>query len=266
MKKFLKYWILILIILLLGIYSIFVEPNMINVIHYSIKDEQLSGIKVVFVTDFHIKPFEKKRLERIVDMVNSQNPDIVLSVGDFVCGHLKSTTMPIEDIAKTLGKIYSKSGFYTVLGNHDAWYGNKRITKALQKNKITVLNNSNIKTVIKNKSLYIAGVEDMMWGNPDLDRAFAGTKNPIIFLTHTPDMFPELEQNVNLTLAGHTHGGQIRIPLIGPIFTASKYGDKYAKGLIEKDGRKLIVSTGLGTSILPLRFNCRPEIVVIDFE
>lgn len=71
---------------------------------------------------------------------------------------------------------------------------------------------------------------------------------------------------MNLTLAGHTHGGQVRIPLIGPIFTASKYGDKYAKGYIEKNGQRMIVSTGIGASIIPIRFNCSPEIVIIEFE
>ena len=85
-------------------------------------------------------------------------------------------------------------------------------------------------------------------------------------LTHTPDMFPKVPDDVNLTLAGHTHGGQIRIPFLGPIFTASIHRDKYSKGFIEENEKKMIVTTGIGVSILPIRFNCPPEIVVIEFE
>lgn len=78
-------------------------------------------------------------------------------------------------------------------------------------------------------------------------------------------MFVKVPEDINLTLAGHTHGGQVRIPFIGPIFTTSNFGDKYTKGLIEEKGKKLITTTGIGTSILPVRFNCLPEIVVIEF-
>ena len=109
-------------------------------------------------------------------------------------------------------------------------------------------------------------------------------KEPVIMLSHTPDMFPKIPADVILTLAGHCHGGQIRIPLIGPIFTASRYGDKYAKGWKqEKDGVQikidtskpiklqkyistLFVTRGIGVSILPFRFNCVPEINVIEFK
>ena len=106
----------------------------------------------------------------------------------------------------------------------------------------------------------------MMTGKPKLYEALSGVKKPVILLTHAPDMFPKVPKSVNLTLAGHTHGGQIRLPFIGAIFTASKYFNRYVMGLIDENGRKMIVTRGLGVSIIPVRFNCLPELTVIEFE
>lgn len=256
---------LIIGFLLVG-YGCFIEPNKLEVTNYVIQDQELSGVKIVFASDFHIKPHQQNRLEKIVDLINSQNPDLVLSAGDFVSGHLQKTTMTPEDIAKCLGKVKSKYGFYTTLGNHDQWYGEEEITKNLEANKIKVLNNTNKKVIVNGKPIYIAGIQykpSMI----QISNAIDNTQKPTIMLTHSPDEFKKIPQDyVNLILAGHTHGGQIRLPLLGPLFTASNYGDKYAKGLIKEDGKTMITTTGIGTSILPIRFNCTPEIVVIEFD
>ena len=106
----------------------------------------------------------------------------------------------------------------------------------------------------------------MMTAFPNVEDALQGANSPIILLTHNPDIFPEVPNRVNLTLAGHTHGGQVRLPIIGPLFTASNYGNKYAIGMVEENGKKLIITRGIGVSILPVRFNCLPEINVIEFE
>ena len=119
--------------LLVG-YGCFIEPNKLEVTNYTLQDKELSGVKIVFASDFHIKPHQQNCLEKIVNLINSQNPDLVLSAGDFVSGHLQKTTMPPEDIAKGLGKVKSKYGFYTTLGNHDQWYGNEEIIKNLEAN------------------------------------------------------------------------------------------------------------------------------------
>ncbi|MBE7709800.1 MAG: metallophosphoesterase [Cyanobacteria bacterium SIG32] len=266
MQKYIKILILIGIILTLGIYSVFVEPNKLEITNYTIQDESLQGIKIVFASDFHIKPNQQKRLEKIVELINLQNPDLVLSAGDFVCGHLKHTTMPPEDIAKGLGKVKSKYGFYTTLGNHDLWHDTEEFTKNLEANNIKVLNNANKKIIVNGKTIYIAGIQYQP-SMIQISNAIDNTQKPTIMLTHSPDEFKKIPQDyVNLILAGHTHGGQIRIPFIGPLFTASSYGDKYAKGFIEEDGKKMITTTGIGTSILPIRFNCPPEIVIIEFK
>ena len=266
MKQKLIVILSIFVVLGLSFYCLFIEPEHLKVTNYTIQDDRLSGLKVVFASDFHIKPRHEKQLEKVVNLINSQEADIVLSAGDFVNGHIKKSTMPASDIAKGLGKVKSKYGFYTTLGNHDGWYDSKIVAKELEANGIKVLENDNEAIKFNGKEIYIAGVEDMMTGDANVYLAIDKAKSPIILLTHTPDMFPKVPYEVNLTLAGHTHGGQVRLPIFGPLFTASDYHDKYAKGLIEEDGRKMIVTTGVGTSILPLRFNCPPEIVVIKFE
>ena len=262
MKKFL----FIFIIILLFIYSFFIEPNMLTVKHYKINDSALKGVKIVFVGDFHIKPNQTKRLSKVVEMINAQQPDVVLSVGDFVNGHEENMTMPISDIAEQLKNVKTNYGFYTVLGNHDWWIDGFEITNTLTGNGIKVLANSNNKININGKNVYIAGVEDLTTRKPDIYNALVDVKNPVILLTHSPDLFPKVPENVNLTLSGHVHGGQIRLPLLGALIVPSDYGNKYSYGLIEEKGKKMIVTKGIGNSILNVRFNCVPEIVVIEFE
>ena len=265
MKILNKIFLIITIFALVG-YSYFIEPNQLELNKYIVQDEELKGIKIVFASDFHIKPHQQKRLEKIVELINVQSPDIVVSAGDFVCGHTEHSTMHPQKIAEGLSKIKSKHGFYTTLGNHDGWYDRWYIKELLEEKNIKVLNNKNVKLNIKGKDIYIAGVEDVMTAFPNVEDALQGTKSPTILLTHNPDIFPEVPNRVNLTLAGHTHGGQVRLPIIGPLFTASNYGNKYAIGMVEENGKKLIITRGIGVSILPVRFNCLPEINVIEFE
>ena len=239
---------------------------MLTVTHYEINDKDLSGIKIVFVGDFHIKPNQKIRLKKVVNLINRQNPDLVLSIGDFVSGHKENMTMPIEDIANQLKNIKPKYGFYTVLGNHDWWQGGEHIKEILNKNGIIVLENSNSNLIINGKNIYISGIDDMTTREIDISTALENTKNPVILLSHNPDIYPYVPDNVNLTLAGHTHGGQVRFPIIGALIVPSCYGDRYSQGLIIENNKKMIVTKGIGNSILPIRFNCVPEIVVIDFN
>lgn len=251
----------------LAIYMILIEPYNVEVLNFKIKDDSLKGLRLVAASDFHFNPYQNKRVFEIVDLINAQKPDIVVSMGDFVSGKTKKSTLPIEKIAEGLAKIKTKYGFYTVLGNHDIVVDEVNIAHTLEKNNIKVLLNSNVKVQIEDKTLYIAGVEDLREKNPDIELALSNidSKNPIILLTHSPDIFPDVLKDVNLTLAGHVHGGQVRCPYFGALLIPSKYGNRYSKGLIEEDNKKMIVSKGLGNSLLPIRFNCRPDILVIDF-
>lgn len=259
-----KYFSLIILFLfiIMGIWSVFVEPNILVVKKIVLKDSNLADLKIVFASDFHIKPYEKYRLTKIVKRINRQNPDIVLLGGDYVSGHDASFTMSPEKIASELRKINSKYGTVAVMGNHDGWQGKYRIIKALENNGITVLENS-----VKNFGEFsVVGVEDVQTGNPNIEKAMEHAENNIIFLTHNPDIFPKVPSSVKLVLAGHLHGGQIMIPGVKPVYIPSEYGMKYLYGLKEENGKTLYTSNGLGTSILPVRFNSVPEIVVIEFS
>ncbi len=258
--------IVFIILFTLALWAFLIEPNLLVVKHYKLKDDELKGLKIVFAGDFHIKKWQMGRLKRSVKLINKQNPDMVLSVGDFINGHRLRNTMPAKDIINELKNIKAKYGFFTVLGNHDVWVDKKGVEDALEKNGIKLLENSNAKVKINGKEIYIAGVEDKQTQKPDVYKALDGTKNPVILLTHSPDVFVSVPKSVNLTLAGHVHGGQVRFPFLGATIIPSDYGNRYSQGLIKENEKTMIVTKGIGNSILNVRFLCVPEIVVIEFE
>ena len=250
---------IVVFILLLLFWAVLIEPNILTVKHLTIKCDELKGKRIVFATDLHIKPYEKIRLKKLVKKINEQNPEIVLFGGDYVNGHRKGRSMLIEDIARELGRTNAPT--VGIIGNHDGWQGKEEVVQALENNNIKVLVNENIKI----GNLYIAGLDDIQTGHADIEKALKNTKLPRIVITHSPDTFPDLPEDITLVLAGHLHGGQIVLPFMKPLTVPSVYGDRYAYGLIEENNKKMFVSRGLGTSILPMRFNCPPQIVVIDF-
>lgn len=270
--KFKHFFICITLILI--IWAFFIEPYMLKVNHLTLESKELNDFKIVFVGDFHVKTYQKKRLIQVVNKINELQPDLVLAAGDFVNGHDKKNSLPIECIASELSKLNAKYGFYTVLGNHDHRYGIYEIKKVFEKNGIIILNNDSKLIKIGKTNLYIAGIDDITEGNPDIVKALKNAHSPCILLTHSPDIFPFITKEENLpytsrakiTLAGHTHGGQVCLPFVGAIIIPSDYGNKYAKGLIEENGQKLFVTKGIGTSILPIRFNCAPEIVLVTLK
>lgn len=265
-NRFIKKRSLIATILIALMWCFTIEPNVVTVTKYKVKDDSLKGIKIVFAGDFHVKPYQEKRLDYIVKKINAQNPDVVLLVGDYVNMHSEFMSYPVAKTAETLSKIKSKAGIYTVLGNHDYFKEGQKIKDALTSNGITVLENRCRKIEVGQKTFYVAGIEDLTTGFPDVARALKYAKPPVILLSHQPDVFPYLPKGINLTLAGHLHGGQVAIPFVGPIVAPSRFGVKYASGYFEENGKKMIVTKGLGTSCLPIRFNCPPEIVVVEFE
>lgn len=248
--------ILFAIIIILFIWSFFIEPHLLVTKHYKVKS--LEGTRIVFVSDFHISKWDKGRLERVVKLINKQKPDLVLSGGDFIKGHDGKNTLSIEEQAAILSKI--EAPFITVLGNHDGWYDKERVAETLRNNGIIVLSNSNIGF----NEMYIAGVEDLQTGFPDIEKALKNTQRPRILITHSPDIYYDVKEDVDLILAGHTHGGQVSFPIIGAPVVPSEYGSKMARREIKETQNRMIITKGLGTSILPIRFGAVPEIVVIN--
>lgn len=251
---------------LLLIWVFAVEPRLLRVTRYQFSAPELKGIKMVFAADFHFSPRSERRLRQIVETINAENPDIVLLGGDYAKGYRPEVSMPARQIAAGLAKISAPAGIYAVLGNHDSWYGGKEMAAALSAEGINVLQNDFRRVDCRGRSFYLGGVEDVTTGHPDIARALPGNGKPAVLLSHSPDVFPDVPPTVLLTLAGHTHGGQVYIPGFGAPVSNSRYGQKYLRGLKEEGGRRLITTLGLGTSVLPVRFCSVPEIVVIEWQ
>lgn len=243
-------------------YIVLIEPNLITVKYLTLKSEDIKKLKIVFVSDFHLSKTSGGRLQKIVNAVNKENPDIIISGGDYVIMHNAKVSMNMEKAAKILAGMRSKYGIYSVLGNHDYNKDGEYIKKSLIKEGIKILENSNEIVRHGDSFIYIAGISDMQTTYYDLDKALKETKPPVILVSHSPDIMPSAKGRVNLILSGHTHGGQIRIPFYGAVIVPSKYGKRFESGFIEN---LMYVTKGLGTSIIKARFNCPPEITVIEY-
>ena len=258
--------ILIALVLMFLLYGFLVEPNKLKVTKYEIENSALKGIKAVFVGDFHVRPNDFARLKKIAETIRAQDADLILSAGGYLKNDNESSSMPIEKIAEILSTANTKNRFYTVLSEQDASpeYKNKTVS-ALNRASIIVLLNANRRVVVKNKVIFIAGFE----GNhekAELERTLRSLSGNIILLSHSPSIFENVPSKVSLTLAGHTHGGQIRLPFYGGLFPPKDVDRKISYGLIEENNKKMIVTSGLGTSGASFRINCQPEIVVIEFK
>ncbi len=243
--------------------SVFIEPNALEVTRYQVVDKQLNGIRVAFLTDFHLKKRDYKRLDKIVAKTNRQNPNLVLLGGDFANGHSGTNSMNPSIVAQKLSLLNAPT--FSVLGNNDWWVDGNKISQALKENNIKVLENSSTRIVLKNRYVDIIGFADLSTRNSDVASSFKKTRSPRLIITHNPDVYYDIIDNVNMIFAGHTHGGQFVLPFMRPLFVPSKYGAKFASGLITPERNQMIISKGLGTSILPIRLNCKPEIIIVDF-
>lgn len=261
---------ILILLIVLGVSALIwvfgVEPNLLEVVKYKLKVPGLEGLRVVFASDFHMAPNHEERLHKVIELINGQNPDLILLGGDFVKGHHPTSSLSPEVIAQNFGNLKAQNGVFAVLGNHDWWQDGEKITEELRKNEITVLANENQLLNCKDKRFYLAGVEDFITRKPNIAKTLNGVEGPVLLLSHSPDIFPNVPNHVDLTLAGHTHGGQVAMPFWGALLVPSEYGKRYERGLIEEDGKKILVTKGIGTSMLSVRFNCRPEIVLIEFE
>lgn len=251
--------------LILLFWSFKIEPNLLEIKDYKLNNDKLAGLKIVYATDFHIAKSDTKRLNKIIEAINSQKADLILLGGDFIKGHNDLKTMSPERIAAKLRKLQAPLGVFSVLGNHDWYIGGRKMKHALQAAGIVVLENDNEVLTYNEQKFTIAGVADKITCVADLKSALRNTPEPRILLTHTPDVFPDITDSVTLVLAGHTHGGQVKLPFIGALIVPLEHGRRYAEGFIEENNKKMIVSKGLGTSRIQVRFNCKPEIVVIEF-
>jgi predicted MPP superfamily phosphohydrolase len=225
-------------------------------------DERL---RLLLISDIHVAgpDMPPARLDRIVDRANAMRADAVLIAGDFVSDKRMSTRRySLAEAVAPLRKLKSRFGTFAVLGNHDHWREPATARVALAKIGVTVLDNG----AVRAGPLVIGGLDDAFTHHDDLDAtigAMARLGGAPILLSHSPDPFPSLPEDVKLMLAGHTHCGQISLPVMGALSTMSAYGDRYACGVVVEGGKTLVVGAGLGTSLLPLRFGVPPDMWVI---
>lgn len=281
----LKLAVVLLVVIVL--YGVLIAPRLVDVTEHEVAlaglPPELDGLRVVQVSDIHCNTFSRAgSVKRIVELANACKPDLVVMTGDFVSyragKHLTSGAYELRGLK-------SRLGVYACLGNHDHWEGQAAVKESLEKASVRVLVNSNSRAA---EGLSIAGVDDMMVGAPDLHitRHRMPKTDAVILLSHNPIVLPKVAQKPWLVLSGHSHGGQISLPFLGPRRTAQLPGmrhlarwneslgirfrggrvdaistDRYTSGWYEEGAARLYVNRGVGTNVgLPLRLNCRPEI------
>ncbi len=274
-------------------YAYFIEPNRLVVREAELPivglDPAHDGLKIVMISDIHggsnNVTFEK--LRQVTALANEQDADLIVLLGDYISetsglrpAQDESLRMAVSDIADGLTGLHAKLGVFAVLGNHDGWFGDQRIAPELERAGIRVLQNEVAVVERKGRPLRILGFKDHLqlsrtWleTSADAKKLLEPTGDgDIIVLEHSPDIFPvitgemSISPKLKLVLAGHTHGGQIWLPLVGRPIVPSTFGQKYAYGHIRENDVDMFVTSGVGTSILPFRFMVPPEIAVVTLR
>ncbi len=272
-----------------AVYGFFIEPALrLRVRRWRLRraDWTAAPLRIAVLADLHVgEPHVGlDRIQQVVRRTNALAPDLVLLLGDLAAGH-RFVTRPVEiaELAPVLGGLQAKHGVFAVLGNHDWWDdlaaqrrggGPNLYADALQRNGIPVLSNEAVK--LEGPGIWLAGLEDQLAivrgggrfrGLDDLPGTLAQITDdaPVVMMAHEPDIFPQIPDRVALTLSGHTHGGQVRLFGWSPM-VPSRFGNRYAYGHVREGGCDLVVSGGIGCSILPVRFGVTPEITVIELS
>jgi len=236
------------------------------------------GFKIAHLSDLHSSPLvDRAHLDEAVDLALAEKPDLVVLTGDFI-GHTLRTSRDevhdfdfqyLDNLVNSLGRAKAPFGTYAVLGNHDFWSGPK-VTERLchdfeTRAGIPVLRNQSILLEKGEDSIQLLGIDDY-WHSWDLGKALR--KVPMeslkILLSHNPDINHRISSShkIDLVLCGHTHGGQIAFPFIGAPFSPTK-NHKYLKGLVRDGDRQTYITRGVGHLVVPIRFNCPPEVTLI---
>ncbi|WP_310499558.1 metallophosphoesterase [Paenibacillus qinlingensis] len=228
--------------------------------------EAFKGLRVVQFSDLHFGfHMDIKQLTKVAQTIQAEKPDIVCFTGDLVDYEIGGQDQEIRDVLRTITATY---GCYAVLGNHDYYGDVEEVADVLEEGGFHCLRNKGVRLQRSNQSIWIAGVEDMWEGVPNLKTALQSAKKEewVLLLSHAPDYADvAASEAVHLQLSGHSHGGQVRLPIIGPLASVP-FGVKYPSGLYQVGTHKsltLYTNRGIGVSVQPIRFMCRPEITVL---
>jgi uncharacterized protein len=234
------------------------------------------ALKIVVIADPHAaEPYmSAAHIEEIVSATNALAPDLVVLLGDFEANHnFVTRSVPEKTWARLWAQCRAPLGVRAILGNHDWWFNQSRIRAALDAAGIPVMENDAIRLAYRGRPFWLLGLGDQIAhirapghfeGVDDLPGTLAKVADgaPVILLAHEPDIFVDVPERISLTLAGHTHGGQIRMFGFSPV-VPSRYGNRFAYGHIVERGRHMIVSGGLGCSVAPVRLGVPPEVVLV---
>ncbi len=223
----------------------------------------LEGFTIAVLADFHLYPFTQPDLvRRSVTLANSLNPDLTVLLGDYVWHEVEA----IFDLAPILAQLNAKHGVFSIIGNHDIWTDINIVRQGLTESGLPILVNQGIPIAVGQDILYLAALDDGWSGNPDMDAAMAGHPSdaPVVLLFHEPDLADDtsLDGRIALQLSGHSHGGQIRLPRVGPLITPY-LAWKYDQGLYKVNDMWLYTNRGIGVTNEPVRYNCPPEVTEI---
>ncbi|HOW59411.1 MAG TPA: metallophosphoesterase [Candidatus Omnitrophota bacterium] len=264
-----KFSALIAAVIVLFFFDIYIlEPNWIREEHVRIEDaglaERLEGIKVIHITDLHVK-HEIGFLEKeLIRKINALEPDLILMTGDYA-----DSSAYLPQVEKLLGQLRARIGIIGVAGNTgNGPRGPQELQRRFAPLQVQMLLNESVRVELPSgKYIWIAGVNDPVYHSDNLDAAMRPVPpgEPVILLAHGPQILDKaVVYGIPLVLVGHTHGGQVGIPALVKL---SKYANRtiYMKGLFRKGATQMYVNRGIGTHTLPIRFLCRPEIAILEF-
>lgn len=262
-------WLLLAAVVATCIYGFVIEPARLVERRYVLAlpywPASCDGLRVDVVADLHTGSPRNgvEQLDRLVQRLASSDADIVLMAGDYVIlSVLAGTYVPPEVIASHLRPLTARKQVYAVLGNHDWWKNGPKVSRAFSGAGVHMIDNVAVAVDVGGCVFWLAGLGDLLEGRPDVAGTYRGIPAgaPVIALTHEPALFPAIPPRTALTVAGHTHGGQIN-PLSRWLPDHGfKPRSHWLRGAYRAGGQVLFVSPGIGTSILPMRLGVPPEI------
>ncbi len=257
--------------------SFLIEPNVPKVVRQEIAlrrwPQRMDGFTVALLSDFHYDPwFSEHPLHAAIGMVNKLHPDLIVLTGDFVSipwfGNSREGAAAAEPCAQLLRQMRAPHGLWAVMGNHDVETDPSRVTDALRASDIQVLRNQSVPIEMDGSRFWLAGIDDLLGSTADLSATLHGipSAEATVLLAHEPDYADHVASYpVDLQLSGHSHGGQVRIPLVRPLILPP-LGRKYIWGRYQIRELTLYTNPGLGTVEIPVRLNCPPEITLLTLR